>query len=93
MAGFGRIIQEESDIEIKNKMIEYMSDRMEDTQTSEKASHAVLLCQMETGRVEWSDCHKIDRIRRPHDQRLVGTCNVAGGNSRDKPLISKFFSN
>ena len=95
MAGFGRIIQDESDIEIKNQMIKYMSDLMKDVQdfswTSAKASHIVLLCQTEAGRVKWSDCHKIDRIRRANAQRAVENSNGTAGSFRDKPLISKYW--
>ena len=33
-----------------------------------KASHAVLLCRMKEGKVEWHETHKLDRIR-THAQR------------------------
>ena len=54
-------------------MLEYLSEIMEDPNDfswqSAKASHAVLLCRMEEGKVEWHETHKLDRIRIAHAQR------------------------
>ena len=95
VAGFGRIIQEESDMEIKNQMLECMTELMDDAQdfswTSAKASHAVLLCRMEEGRVRWDETNKIDRIRRANAQRNFGNGQQQGGGSREKALICKFY--
>ena len=68
-----------------------MEDAQDFSWTSAMASHTVLLCQMEAGRVKWSDCHKIDRIRRANAQRVIGNSNGTAGSFRDKPLICKFF--
>ena len=66
MSGF-----EEQNIDTKNAMLDYLSELMEDfSWQSAKASHAVLLCRMEEGKVEWSETSKIDRIRHAHAQRL-----------------------
>ena len=69
------ITKEEQNIDTKNyAMLDYLSVLMDDANDfswqSAKASHAVLLCRMEEGKVEWSETSKIDRIRHPHAQRL-----------------------
>ena len=96
VAGFGRIIQEESNAEIKNCMLEYLTELMEDAQdfswTSAKASHAVLLCRMEEGRVDWNDTAKIERIRRANAQRSqTQHSNQQTSWNKDKALICKFY--
>ena len=72
--GLAMIAREESNVDTKNAMLDYLSEIMEDANDfswqSAKASHAVLLCRMEEGKVEWSETTKIDRIRRSHAQRL-----------------------
>ena len=65
VSGFATIITDENEVEVKNKMIEYLSELMEDSHdfswSSAKGSHhAVLLCRMEEGRVTWKETHKID---------------------------------
>ena len=51
----------------------YLNDLMEDAGdfawSSAKASHAVLLCEIERGTVEWLDTQCIDRIRHAHAQK------------------------
>ena len=63
-------------VEIKNAMLEYLSEVMEDgnefSWQAAKASHSVLLCRMEEGKVKWHETHKLDRIRRAHTQRGGG---------------------
>ena len=62
VSGFATIVKDESDIETKNQMLEYLSELMEDSHdfgwSSAKGSHAVLLCRMEEGRVTWKDTQK-----------------------------------
>ena len=74
VSGFAMIAREESSVDTKNAMLDYLSEIMEDAKDfswqSAKASHAVLLFRMEEGKVEWSETTKIDRIRRAHTQRL-----------------------
>ena len=74
------------------------SDLMEDTTDfswqGAKASHAVLLCEMERGAVTWSETGRIDHIRRAHAQKHVTTLRFFGrsndsGNKR--PWFCKFF--
>ena len=35
-----------------------------------KGAHAVLLCKMEEGRIDWADTHKIDRVRRAYAHKV-----------------------
>ena len=76
MTGFCRSMKEESNVQIKEHMLDYVINLLEDANdfswASAKASHAVLLCQMEQGKVVgWSDVEKIDRIRRADAQRHI----------------------
>ena len=99
VAGFATIAREEQNLEIKNSMLEYLTEIMEDANDFgwqlAKASHAVLLCRMEDGKVDWSETHKIDRIRRAHAQKGV-TQNQGGHNpksvkSESKPIMACRF--
>ena len=74
MAGFGRIMKEEKNSEIKDSMLDYLVSLLDDANDfswdAAKASHAVLLCRMEQGEIkDYTELHKIDRIRRAHAQR------------------------
>ena len=74
VAGFCRIMREESDLENKNSMLDYLIALFEDVQDfswdSARASHAALLCRMEQGEVKnYTETDKIDRIRRANAQR------------------------
>ena len=75
MSGFCSIIQEESDVKVKNAMLDYATDLMEDTQDfgwpSAKGAHALILCHMEEGKVKWLMSEKLDRLRRAHAQKIV----------------------
>ena len=57
--GFTRNILDERDNEIREHMLWYLNDLMEDATDfswkSAKAAHAVLLCEMERGSVTWSN--------------------------------------
>ena len=71
--GFVRNVLEEPSEMNRERMLHYLSDLMEDagdfSWANAKASHAVLLCEMERGSVSWSDTSRIDRIRRAHAQK------------------------
>ena len=73
VSSLATIAREEKNLDVKNAMLEYLSEIMEDANDfswqSAKASHAVLLCRMEEGKVEWHETHKLDKIRRAHAQR------------------------
>ena len=57
VSGFSAIIREESDLETKNQMLEYLSDLMEDSHNfgwqSAEAAHAAL-CKMEENKISWN---------------------------------------
>ena len=76
VADFGRTIRDEPDPEIRQHMLEYMISLMDNANDFSwilaKASHTVLLCQMEQGEVKsYSDTLAIDRIRRANAQKHV----------------------
>ena len=92
------IAREEQKNHTKNAILDYSSELMEDANDfswqSAKASHAVLLCRMEEGKVEWCETSKIDRIRRAHAQRLPSQ-SVSTAPTRFKsdlkPAVCKFY--
>ena len=93
MAGFCRTIREESDMAIKEHMLDYVIDLLDDATEfswgSAKASHAVLLCRMEQGEIKsWSETKKIDRVRRAHAQRH-GTAQNIAQKGQDKSSAGK----
>ena len=96
VSGFCAKIRDESNVVTKNSMLEYLSELMEDAQdfgwTSAKGAHAVLLCRMEEGKVNWANTEKIDRIRRAHAQKVVNN-SVKKPNSELSGVPCKFFQN
>ena len=96
VSGFCAIIKNEKNVNTKNQMLDYMSELMEDAQDfgwpSAKGAHAVLLCRMEEGKVNWNMTEKIDRIRRAHAQKVI---NVAPKKANAEPQANavpcKFF--
>ena len=88
VAGFAMIMREEQNLEVKNPMLEYLGEIMEDAQDfswqSAKASHAVLLCRMEEGKVDWLETAKIDKIQRAHVQRGVQSSNQKVGSKQQQ---------
>ena len=82
MAGFGRIMKEEQNSEIKDSMLDYFISLFDDANDfswdAAKASHAVLLCRMEQGEIKsYTEVEKIDRVRRANAQRhSYPTANV-----------------
>ena len=97
VSGFAMIAREESNLDTKNAMLDYLGEIMEDANDfswqSAKASHAVLLCRMEEGKVEWSETAKIDRIRRAHAQRIPPQTNVSQNRSKfdTKTAVCRFY--
>ena len=93
MAGFCRTIREESDITVRDHMLDYVTDLLDDATdfswASAKASHAVLPCRMEQGKIKsWSETEKIVRVRRAHAQRHTTALNNAQ-KGQDKSSSSK----
>ena len=97
VSGFAIIAREESNVDTRNAMLDYLSEIMEDANDfswqSSKASHAVLLCRMEEGKVEWSETTKIGIIRRAHAQRLPSQNVGVGGKikTETKLAVCQFF--
>ena len=103
VAGFIRCIQEEKLECNRASMLDYLGNLMEDASDfsweAAKASHAILLTNMEGDRIKWGDTDKIDRIRRAHAQRHVNPQSSAPRPFNKKPkvvsnkngLICKFF--
>ena len=95
--GFTRNILDERDNEIRECMLWYLNDLMEDATDfswgSAKAAHAVLLCEMERGSVTWTNTSRIDRIRRAHAQKhQVGRENWGKKDSEaKKPWFCKSY--
>ena len=79
----------------KDTMISYLADLMEDatdfTWQRAKASHAVLLCEMERGTLQWEDGDRIDRIRRAHAQKHISVAKSAWAKNEKKPWFCKNF--
>ena len=68
-------------------MLSYMSDLFEDATDfswpSTKATHAMLLCEMERGMVGWSDMDRIDRVGRAHMQKHASGTKSNWSKSND----------
>ena len=83
--GFCKNILEQKSSDRRDIMVSYLSDLMEDATDfswqGAKAAHAVLLCEMERGSLQWEDLDRIDRIRRAHAQK-----HVSGRSGWAKPL-------
>ena len=93
------IAREESakKVRTKNAMLDYLREIMEDANDfswqSAKAVHAVLLCRMEEGKVEWSETIKIDRMRLADVQRFYSqTSNISSKpKSESKTAVCHFY--
>ena len=89
----------ESDPTIKNHMLEYMTNLMEESHgfgwPAAKASHTVLLYRMEEPKVTWGKTNKMDHIWRAHAQRITPHSSVSSNtkksNSRDRPTPCKCY--
>ena len=99
MAGFLSIIREEKSTEVKNAMLDYMSDLMDDAQdfgwASAKGAHALILYRMEEGKVDWLSPEKLDHLRRAHAQKVLtsNTSNAHSSKSRNdtQGVLCKYF--
>ena len=96
VAGFCRIMKEESDVENKNSMIHYLIALFEDVQDfswdSARASHAVLLCRMEQGDVKnYTETDKIDRIRRANAQRHPAPSAVSSSSKKLSQKTNRYM--
>ena len=93
--GFVKNVLDESDSQCREHMLTYFCDLMEDANdfswASAKASHAVLLCEMERRALDWSDTNRLDRIRRAHVQRHTNFTkqNWTKGENSKRPWFCK----
>ena len=99
VSGFATIIRDESDLSIKNQMLEYLAEIMEDSHdfgwAAAKGSHAVLLCKMEEGRITWDETQKIDRVRRAYAHRSASLPQVTHSNkksgTKDQSMPCRYY--
>ena len=95
--GFVKNILDEKSQENRDHMLQYLGDIMEDASDfswqSAKASHAVLLCEMERGKVTWQDTTRIDRVRRAYAQKHQGSGKQSWGQKvgERKPWFCKQY--
>ena len=87
MAGFCRTMREETNQNLRNHMLNYLIDLMDDandfSRGAAKASHTVLLCRMEQGEVTGYDqVDRIDRIRRANAQKHIVLNSCSASNSQ-----------
>ena len=70
--GYLRIRQEEKDSSIREHMIEYLTELMQDacdySWESAKGAHSVLLHRMANGVVDWSQVKEVQKIRKRYAQ-------------------------
>ena len=72
VTGFASQIRDESDVDFKNNMLQYLAELFEDASwLSAKYSHQQVCCKMEEGRLEWDDMPGLDRCRRSYAQRAT----------------------
>ena len=93
--GFARNIIDETYNEIREHMLWYLNDLIEDaTDTLWGSAKAVLICEMAKGTVSWSDTGEIDRIHNAHPQNHLhfGRPNsVTGDLETKKPWFCKLY--
>ena len=83
MAGFCHIMKEEQNSKNQKFMLDYLISLLDGVNDfswdAAKASHAVLLCRMEQGKVvSYQEIDKIDRIRRANAQRHIPQSQYSG---------------
>ena len=82
VSGFCAIIRDESNVQTKNNMLNYVADLMKDCHDfgwqSAKEAHTVVLCHMEENKVNWDETNKLDRLRRVHAQRTPNSNTSLG---------------
>ena len=98
MSGFRVIIREESDVKIKNAMLDYVTDLIQDAQDfgwpSIKGAHALILCHMEEGKFNRLMSEKLDRLRRAHAKKIMtnpSTSQTACGKVDSQGMVCRYF--
>ena len=82
----------EKDLGVREHMLDYVISLLDDAQDfswqAAKASHALLLCRMEQGKIsDWGQIDKIDRIRSANAQMHVP---ILSDNQHTKSNASRF---
>ena len=72
-----------------------MEDATDISWSSAKASHTVLLCEMERGSLDWENTDRIDRIRTLHAQKHVSHQKTSWQKNENKQRswFCKFYQN
>ena len=92
--GFIKNVSEEKSEKIREKMLMYFADLMEDATdfSWSNAASAVILCEMERGRLTWEDSDRLDRLRRAHAQKhSFQKSQIWGRSETRKPWYCKSF--
>ena len=88
-------VLEEGNLDCREKMLTYLIDLMEDATdflwVNAKAAHAVLLCEIKRGSVDWLNTQRIDRIRRAHAQKHNPAHKQTSGDTCKKLWYCKAF--
>ena len=76
VAGVCQTMREEHDMSVREHMLDYMISLLDNAKDfswqAAKASHAVLLCQMDHWKIsDWTQVDKIDRVRRANARKHV----------------------
>ena len=78
--GFIGCVLEESDVNIRQNMLQYLQQLIQDAQETNwftaKSAHKVLLIEMERGKISWKDVRLIHQMRAKYTQRTIypGQC-------------------
>ena len=90
LLGFLRIRQEESDPNIRENMIDYITELMQDacdySWDSAKGAHAVLLHRMADGVVDWKQLKELHKIRKRYAQ-TTSTTQVQEKASKSQKVV------
>ena len=73
--GFIGCVLEESDVNVRQNMLEYLQQLIQDAQETNwftaKSAHKVLLIEMERGKISWKDVRLIHQMRARYTQRTI----------------------
>ena len=92
VAGYAGICKDESDVDLKNIMLEHLIALMEDAHDfswiGSKAAHAVILTKMEDCKLEWDDSLKLERIRRQNQRAEPARGHAGPPSGKSKHMHS-----
>ena len=97
MLGFLRIHQEEQDATIRENMVEYLTELLQDacdySWESAKGAHSVLLHCMQDGVVNWSNLKEVNKIRKRYAQTSAAHQGAVGERSKITKVVPCFKYN